>query len=343
MSARAVLLVLDGMPQRHVTDKITPNLMRLAQEGGMAPTGGRAVLTSATYPNHATLVTGQHPGKHGLIANFVVRDGAIVPAQTVGPATPTLFDLDLNTAAVFGDQNLVGATGARQATTHWPPDGVIPDDATQTTDGYIADESTLLPLLAALESEADLVVAQLNGPDTAGHQFGPDTDDAAAAYHHTDCCLVDVIAALRRRWAETLLVIVSDHDQISLTNPHCIDLWSPLRAHGLELTVLPEGDAAVILGDDPTNGCWLDDIEGIAGHEPWYDGGRLTWAEPGRVFGWGEATLKGIHGGPHTRAQVALVAGGHPRAAGVAAAIAQRPPRAELWAPTIAKTLERSL
>jgi hypothetical protein len=343
MTARVVLLVLDGMPHRHVTEKITPNLVRLARDGGMAPTGGRAVLTSATYPNHATLVTGQHPGKHGLLANFVVQDGNIVPAETVGPTGRTLFDLDLHTAAVFGDQNLVGVTGARTATSHWPPNGIVPDDAVRTTDGYIADETTLVQLLAALASDADLVVAQLNGPDTAGHAFGPDTDDAAAAYHHTDCCLVDVIAALRPRWDETFLAVVSDHDQITVTNPECIDLWSPLRAHGLDLAVLPEGDAAVLLGDDPTNGHWLDDIEGVAGHEAWYDGGRLAWAETGRVFGWGEATLKGIHGGPATRTQVAVVAGGHPRVRGVADAIAERPPRAEFWARTAAKTLERSL
>jgi predicted AlkP superfamily pyrophosphatase or phosphodiesterase len=340
---RAILLVLDGLPHRHVNERVTPNLMRLAQEGGMAPTGGRAVLTSATYPNHATLVTGAHPGKHGLTANFVLRDGAIVAAETVGPATPTLFDLDVTTAAVFGDQNLVGVTGARKADSHWPPDGVVPDDAVRTTDNYIADVTTLTHLRSALESDADLVVAQLNGPDTAGHLFGPDTDDAADAYRHTDRCLIDVVAALRPRWDETFLAIVSDHDQVTVTNPDCIDLWSPLRERGIDLTVIPEGEAVVIVGDDPTNGCWLDEIAGVAGHEAWYDGSRLAWAETGRVFGWGEATLKGIHGGPATRTQVAVVAGGHPRVRPVAAAISERPPRAEFWARTVAKTLGQQL
>jgi predicted AlkP superfamily pyrophosphatase or phosphodiesterase len=332
VTARAVLLVLDGLPHRHVNLRVTPNLVRLAEAGGMAPAGGRAVLTSATYPNHATLVTGADPGVHGLTANFVVRDGAIVAADTIGPAVPTVFDLGVATAAVYGDQHLVGVTGARRAGTHWPPDGIVPDDAVRTTDNYIADETTVTQLVAALSSDADLVVAQLNGPDTAGHAFGPDTEAAADAYRATDRCLTDIVEALRPRWDETFLAVVSDHDQVTVTEPACIDLWSPLRESGLDLTVVPEGEAAVIIGADPTAGGWLDRIAGVAGHQQWYDGSRLAWAEPGRVFGWGEATLRGIHGGPATRTQVAVVAGGHPLVREVAASITTRQPGAEDWA-----------
>jgi hypothetical protein len=322
---------------------VTPNLWRLATEGGMAPTGGRAVLTSATYPNHATFVTGVDTNVHGITANFVVRDDAIVAAETVGPAAPTLFDLDVQTAAVYGDQNLVGVTGARRAAAHWPPDGTVPVEAKTTTDGYIADESTLTHLVDALTSDAQIVVAQLNGPDTAGHLYGPDTDDALDAYRHTDRCLIDVVAALRSRWDETFLSVVSDHDQVTVTNPDCIDLWSPLREHGLELTVVPEGDAAIIAGHDPTNGGWLDAVDGVAGHEPWHDGARFAWAETGRVFGWGETTMNGIHGGPATRHQVAVVAGAHPRVRDVADAIAARPPRAQFWARNVARSVGRTL
>lgn len=339
MSARAVLLVLDGLPHRQVTPRVTPNLLRLAEHGGMAPNGGRAVLTSATYPNHATFVTGVAPDRHGITANFVVRDGSIVAAESVGPRTRTLFDLDVETAAVYGDQNLVGVTRARDATAHWPPQGAVPDDAQRTSDGYIADESTLPQLLAALESTADLVVAQLNGPDTAGHLFGPDSDEAADAYRHTDRCLIDVTTALRPRWEETVVAIVSDHDQITVTNSTCIDLWTPMRERELALTVIPEGDAAVVVGADATNGTWLDGIAGVAGHEPWHDGSRIAWAERGRVFGWGEATLKGIHGGPNTRMQVAVVTGGHPRVRLLADAIAERPPHAEFWPRALARAV----
>ena len=66
----------------------------------------------------------------------------------LGPAVPTLFDAcraaGRSSAAVFGDQCLVGVTGARTADTHWPPDGVPPadaDDATRTTTSTTATPS----------------------------------------------------------------------------------------------------------------------------------------------------------------------------------------------------------
>ena len=332
-------VVLDGLPHRHVTAAITPNLVRLAEQGGMAPTGGRAVLTSATYPNHATLVTGTHPGKHGITANFVVRDGAIVAAEQVGPATPTLFDLGVTSAAVFGDQNLVGVTGARDADAHWPPDGVVPEDAVRNHRQLHRRRDDVDPAARRTQvrrrprRRATQRSRHRRTPLRPGHRGG------RRCLPPTDRCLTDVVAALRPRWDETFLAVVSDHDQVTVTDPTCIDLWSPLRERGLDLTVIPEGEAAVVHGDDPSNGTWLDAVPGVVGHQPWYDGTRLAWTETGRVFGWGEATLRGIHGGPGSATQVAVVAGGHPLVQGVAAAMAERPPRAEYWARILCRVL----
>jgi hypothetical protein len=53
--------------------------------------------------------------------------------------------------------------------------------------------------------------------------------------------------------------------------------------------------------------------------------------------------MNGIHGGPATRHQVAVVAGGHPRVRNVADAIAKRPPRAQFWARNIARAVGATL
>jgi hypothetical protein len=108
-----------------------------------------------------------------------------------------------------------------------------------------------------------------------------------------------------------------------------------MRDRGIEVTLIPEGDAAVLLGSDSTAGAWLHDIPHIAGHQAWCDGARLAWTEPGHMFGWGQATLRGIHGGPHTCTQVAIVAGGHPLVKDVAQAVANNPPSATTWAPVL--------
>ena len=59
---RVVFTVLDALPVRHVGHDHTPVLHGLARSGGFAVNGARAVMTSATYPNHATFSTGTDPG-----------------------------------------------------------------------------------------------------------------------------------------------------------------------------------------------------------------------------------------------------------------------------------------
>jgi hypothetical protein len=51
MAPRVVVLVLDGFSPRHCRREVTPALVAAGEAG--APGGGRAVLASATYPNHA--------------------------------------------------------------------------------------------------------------------------------------------------------------------------------------------------------------------------------------------------------------------------------------------------
>jgi hypothetical protein len=85
--ARVVFLIIDALPPRHVTPMLMPALSALGDEGGRSI--GRAVMTSATYPNHATFATGVDPLVHGLIANWIVVDGQPRPAQAIGPSVPT--------------------------------------------------------------------------------------------------------------------------------------------------------------------------------------------------------------------------------------------------------------
>jgi len=112
--ARVVFVIVDALAHRHVNESTTPTLHALAQEGGSAL--GRAVMTSATYPNHATFATGALPLDHGVVANWIVHEGRARPSYDIGPATPTIFDAcrtaGRSSAAVLGDQNLIAIMGA---------------------------------------------------------------------------------------------------------------------------------------------------------------------------------------------------------------------------------------
>src|SRR5206468_2539608 len=159
---------------------VTPVLAGLAAEGGSAV--GRAVMTSSTYPNHATFATGVGPVGHGILANWVVRDGRPRATWRLGPAAPTLFDAaraaGRSSAAVFGDHHLVGIMGAGAADEHWPVDGAKPDGLPVDEHGYVYDDTVLEHLVPLLERSdcPDLVVGHLNEPDTAAHVHGPESD-----------------------------------------------------------------------------------------------------------------------------------------------------------------------
>jgi len=349
---KVVFTSIDALPARHVGPEHTPVLVELARAGGGAPARATAVMTSSTYPNHATFVTGVAPRTHGIGTNWVPQTGRVVPAWELGPAVPTVFDAaraaDLRSAAVFGDQCLVGVMGARVADTHWPPDGVPPPGARRDAHDYLDDRDTIVELVAALDARPDLLVSQLNAPDTAAHVHGPDSDAALECYRATD----SLLATAREHvdWDDTVWIVVSDHDQEPLDDRPPIDLRPEFARRGVDLFALPEGSATVVCGAGAHEAQgWLTDLEGIEGTAPFHVTDPdleccLAWSVPGRAFGFEEmGTERGTHGGPRTRTQVAVVTGGHPMVTPLAAAVARRRITAADWAPTVAALLDLHL
>ncbi len=332
---RVALVILDSLPNRWVGPADTPSLWKLIAAGGWAPAGGRAVLSAATYPNHATFATGVAPAEHGVYANDVFRDGRWEPAADVGPAVPTLFDRcserGLTSVAVLGDQYLVGVMGASRATVHWPLGGVIPDGTERDLFRYASDAAVVDALRRIDLDSADLVVVHLNEPDTAAHWHGPDAPDALDNYRRTDAALAEVIAMLEPRWDDTVVFVVSDHDQEAL-DPDAppIDVADLLATRGWSGHVHPEGTAALVV-DGPELAMLrsLPDIAGAAAVGP---GAAVVWGEPGRVFGPEIYRLRGSHGSPRTATQVATVSGGHPSVGAIALGLAAERPSATVWA-----------
>jgi Type I phosphodiesterase / nucleotide pyrophosphatase len=345
---KVVFTVLDALPARHVGEAHTPVLTALAREAGTEPGTARAVMTAATYPNHATFATGARPRDHGIVTNYVPHTGGLTPAWELGPAVPTLFDAcraaGRSSAAVVGDQCLIGVMGARRADTHWPPNGEIPPGARRDAHDYIHDADTVVELLAAIDARPDLVVSQLNASDTAAHVHGPDSDPALGAYRETDARLAIVRDHLD--WNDTVWIVVSDHDQETVVDPEPVDLRADFARRGVDLFALPEGSATVVCGDGAVEAArWLPEVDGVEGTAPLHlaDPGLdacLAWCVPGRTFGFAElATEPGTHGSPRTRTQVAVVTGGHPLVPRLARAAAARRVSAVDWAPTIAALL----
>lgn len=298
-------------------------------------------MPAATYPNHVTFVTGLRPVDHGVVANWFFADGQPVPAESVGPQARTLFDAcrdaGRSSALVVGDQHLVGVMGGDRADEHWPPDGQVPPGAPLDAMGYLDDGATVPRLAAALDAGHDLVVAQVNGPDTVGHLLGPDAPDALDAYRALDGLVPALRDVLAPAWDQTVAVVVSDHTMEPLTHPEPIDALALAREHGIQ--GLPEGGSALFEGDDEP--AWLGGVEGCGGWEELRPGLWLAWTEPGWWFAVEglDGAYRGMHGNPTTLEQLALVSGGHPAAPVLAERVAGGGMTALDWAPAVAGLL----
>lgn len=339
MQARVVLAILDAFPHERVSAELTPQLWSLAVAGGRAAAGGRAVLSASTYPNHATFVTGVDPLVHGILTSNVRVDGELRPAQEVGPAAPTLFDhcraAGLRSAGVFGDQNLVGVCGARAADAHWPPEGVLPEQAARGAFGFGADRA-VLDALGTFDLDAlDLLVLQLDEVDTARHRFGPDAPEVLEQCRATDAVFGAVLEQLRPRWHETIVIAVSDHDHEAVREG-AVDLALEATARGLDLLVDHDGTSTVLYGSAERS--VLLELPGVSDARALAPDCTLVWGEPGQAFGadWG---LKAQHGSPRTTTQMAIVGGGHPAAKALGERIARTPPPATLWADLVRELL----
>jgi hypothetical protein len=347
MPPRLVLLVLDGFSPRHLTAAIAPNLVRAGKEGARAPDGGRAVLAAATYPNHASLVTGTEPAVHGIFANDTFTAAGVRPAQEIGAAGPTLFDAAaaavLSTAVVVGDPKILGVVGAARCQRHWPPGGVVPA-GTPLVRGYAANAVTFAALLEVLDGGADVVLCQLDNTDGVSHMFGPDSPEALGVLADADALVGRLVETLRsgRRWQETLLAVVSDHSQLA-TDPNRppLDLPRALSNAGVDADVIEEGSAALVRARDSRGARRVvAAVDGVAGVLNLAPGVLCAYAEPGRGFATRKPLPRGVHGCPATTPTVCVVTGGHPRLPALRRALAAEAPTSASLGRLLAGALE---
>jgi hypothetical protein len=334
---RVVLVCLDGLPVRHVGPELTPNLIRLSKSGGMAPTGGLALMPSSTYVNHASMLTGAGVDEHGILPGGEPPK----PPWERQVRVPTLFEYlsqqGVEARAVVGDQHLVHVLRLEHAASVWPPTNTVPPGVTVDSHGWIVDTETLPRLLGVLETGARFVFGHFNDPDTAGHDFGPDSAEAAEVYHNADAALGQVMGALADEWDDTVLIAVSDHDMLPR------DERPPVAIVDDSITIaVPEGGAAWLW---PAEGANLDEVSAAALRTPGVsavvDVGGLPLAilEPGRIAYWETLPERGFHGGTDARSTVAVVGGGHPAARTLGQDIERTPPLIQDWTPRILNLL----
>jgi arylsulfatase A-like enzyme len=342
---RLLLLGLDGFPNRAITASLTPRLWDFAQQGGRAPNGGTTDLPSSTDPGFCSLLTGCRPPTHGVRTTSWRYARLPEWAGVERPRVPTIFDAcraaGIRTAAFVGDDRGLLCTDA--ADRRWPPDGVLAPGTPVDAHGYPMNAAVLPHLMDALDDASlGLVFGHLNEADTMGHDYGPEGEAAQACYHATDRVAGELLDAARGRWAETVVVVVSDHDMQSRTTSEPIDPMAN-NTEGLWDAYIPDGGAALVHlqpAVEPQRAAeTLQRIDGVETCLTANDSLVIAGAKPGRIFAAPAYPAGGFHGAPLTARTVALVGGGHPAVARIARTIATRRPHLADWAPTIAALL----
>ena len=244
-----VVVVWDGMRPDFVTEQNTPTLWKLAREG-ITFRNHHAVYPSATMVNGTAIVTGNYPGKSGIIANHVYRPD-IDPHHSIDvelPAVvkkgdevsggkyilvPTIAELVQHAGGrtVIASAKTVGLLLDRQADVGTAkncvtlfagkslPAEIIPS-ITATLgpfpSGHLQQDAWTTKAMTDCfwkDGVPALSVLWLGEPDLTQHESAPGAPAALAAIKSADENLAAVLSALDQRDARgrTDVFIVSDH------------------------------------------------------------------------------------------------------------------------------------
>jgi predicted AlkP superfamily pyrophosphatase or phosphodiesterase len=225
-----ILISLDGFRPDYLDRGITPALSQLAADGVRAPM--RPSFPSVTFPNHYTLVTGLHPGRHGLVNNRMEdseRPGAVFTLQDRAVAADPIWWTDGTPIWVTAERQ-----GVRTGTMFWPGSeyelhGVRPSrwrTFDQSLPGF-ARTDVLLSWLDLPQTERPrFFTLYFDLVDTAGHRFGPDALETNAAIAEVDAAIERLVAGLERRGygGRVNFVIAADHGMAAQAPDAIIEL-----------------------------------------------------------------------------------------------------------------------
>lgn len=310
-------MVIDALGAELVTEELMPNLRWLAGPAGPGVVQG--VLPASTYPNHATFVTGTGRRGHGIYANEVLVRGEWAAAGRVGPVVPTIFEhlggAGWESAAVFGDPELVGVCGAAGAAAHWPEAGVLPAGVALGPLGCGADSATVRAARELAVADASFAMVQLDENDAVNHIEGPGSDAARAQATRSDEALGVLLDLYRAHWEDTVVMVMSDHRFERVDGVSGVDFDAILKSTLAEVDPdarwCCDGTAAVIApGHGPGVEGAVAALDCVAGVSGGPGEGLCVWGADGVLLGldWGQ---RGDHGSIRCIPQVAVIGGGH--------------------------------
>jgi hypothetical protein len=248
----------------------------------------------------------------------------------------------------MGDHKLQRVLRFDELDRAWPPAGIVPERIELDAHGYPTNAAIRpFALEAVADRDLDLLFVQFNETDTLGHDLGPTEASTLDCVRAADAIVGEVVEALAPEWDRTVIAVVSDHDMMRRLPFPAIDPTVPRDCAGLVDDWIADGCAAWLrLTSGVDAHMAINRLAALEGVENWRwrePDTLLLLAAPGRVFASPSMPISGIHGSLSTARTLAIVGGGHPAVANLAACIADRSPRLTDWAPTLAGILNVDL
>lgn len=191
-----VIITIDGLRPDALELAETPNLDALRRAGAYQP-AAKAVLPSVTLVNHASILGGMAPAKHGIDWNALDPERGVING-------PTLFsvahDAGLSTAMVVGKDKFKHL--------------VLPHSVDQYSYAGFLDVQVAEQAIELINAGLpDVLFIHLPDVDSAGHLLGWMSPGQLLAVANTDGVVGNIIAALEEHnyLDNTLLIITSDH------------------------------------------------------------------------------------------------------------------------------------
>ena len=273
--AFTLLIGIDGFRGDYLDRGFSPTLNQLARQGAFSQEL-TPVYPSVTFPNHVSIVTGQYPGDHGIVNNFM-KDPQL-PGETF-----RLADRKAVTAPQWWAESVplwvtLAQQGHSSYTMFWPGaeveiQGVRPAKWLAYNHAMTSMQRVqqLLVWLAENSSPPRFATLYFSEVDSQGHATGPNHGSVNDSIQNVDEALRFLIDELkaRRLWDTMTVVIAADHgmahvraDQV-VYGPKLLEGMLGVRwewsgpAAGVRVdnpSLIPE--VLKRLGEEPSLSCW---------------------------------------------------------------------------------------
>lgn len=243
---KLLLISLDGYRWDYTQKFSPPFLTKFKNEN----TSLKSLIPSyptKTFPNHLSIVTGSYPMNHGIISNHfyapdLQKTYSLKNRESV--ENPNFYQ----SLPIWG---LLERNKIKTATYFWPgseaPIKGISPSIFKIFDKTIPNTKRVEEVLSWLaqndEAAPRFMTLYFSDIDTAGHHFGPNSDEVKTAVLEVDKQLSNLITKARQITPELDIMIVSDHGMQELI-PQNIELL--FKAENEEIKSL-----YYILGDGP--------------------------------------------------------------------------------------------